>query len=205
MDPITKHRLKEKYGNEMVLVVPYESAREIGDRFTACKQAGSGAALAKSGRYIFRYDAEGEPSFQQLIPYGVIRRISDKKFFVYDRLAGDSRLTGKKSLGIGGHVNPEDGFENAVEAAMTRELSEEVKTSGQGPYQWIGHIRDLSSATSDHLGFVCEIWVEDASVLETQSMRGDWYTINDLYNNYGLFEGWSKYLIDFYYEAVQKS
>ena len=58
-----------------------------------------------------RGDAESDPSHKQPIPYIMIVNPNEKTIFIYQRAsdknyAHESRLHGKLSWGIGGHVEP---------------------------------------------------------------------------------------------------
>ena len=80
--------------------------------------------------------SEEDESFRQIIPYVVLR--SPGRIFSYARTAraGERRLHGLRSVGVGGHVNPEDlpdglpglvaAPEPALVAAAGRELAEET-------------------------------------------------------------------------------
>ena len=59
-------------------------------------------------RFMPRSQAEKDPSFKQLIPY-VIMNCGDKFLsYVRGKRAGETRLVGNRSIGIGGHINPAD-------------------------------------------------------------------------------------------------
>ena len=84
---------------------------------------------------------------------------------VYERgeSGGEKRLVGKKSAGIGGHINPvlDSGGTNAEEYALSlcREAGEELGEAALkaliGPLQPVAAIHDRSNAVSRvHLGFV---------------------------------------------------
>jgi len=69
---------------------------------------------------------ENKPEWQQIIFYGLIRQ--GDKFFAYQRGGEDSsyaetRLYGKISVGIGGHIEP---FDTGLIDSLYRELDEEV-------------------------------------------------------------------------------
>lgn len=49
---------------------------------------------------------EDDTSFKQIIPYIIIKSIDG--YFTYRRKGSEGRLTGKYSIGIGGHLNPQD-------------------------------------------------------------------------------------------------
>lgn len=76
-----------------------------------------------------RGDMEKDTSYLQPIPYTVIKQ--GDKYFTYTRLegGGESRLHGKSSTGLGGHMNHiEDAwnFKHLLAVNNSRELEEEV-------------------------------------------------------------------------------
>lgn len=76
------------------------------------------------------YDVENDPSFQQLIMYGVV--IKDDKVLAYQRGSekyDENRLAGKISLGVGGHFEPDD---TSLPESFYREIIEEVDVSVDG-------------------------------------------------------------------------
>lgn len=81
-----------------------------------------------------RSEVEDDPSYVQLIPYILVTdgtHRSNAKILTYKRSkkSGESRLIGKKSVGIGGHINPQDNAGNAYLSAMRREFEEELGVS----------------------------------------------------------------------------
>ena len=76
-----------------------------------------------------RGDMEEDTSYLQPIPYTVIKQ--GDKYFTYTRLegGGESRLHGKSSIGVGGHMNHIEyawNFEHLLAVNNSRELEEEV-------------------------------------------------------------------------------
>lgn len=67
-------------------------------------------SILETGHWQFRRrgDVEDDPSFKQLIPYCVI--VQADRVLVYERgsSGGEDKLHTKLSLGIGGHINPQD-------------------------------------------------------------------------------------------------
>lgn len=87
-----------------------------------------------------RDQLEKNPNFRQFLPYMIISRIRAgvKEYLVYKRAkgAGESRLIGNASIGIGGHVDANDTvldsnsvlhFQQVIQMAHTRELFEECR------------------------------------------------------------------------------
>ncbi|GAF85092.1 unnamed protein product, partial [marine sediment metagenome] len=58
--------------------------------------------------FLPRSQAEADPTYKQLIPYVIMA--CDGKYLSYVRgtRAGERRLVGNRSIGIGGHINPVD-------------------------------------------------------------------------------------------------
>ena len=207
---MNRDALLKKYGTESVLVVPSLVVQDIPDRFTPSEDFFRIGMLEKMGRYILRADAEGHPEFQQLIPYVIVSNKKKDRWLAARRIKGDSRLQGQWSLGFGGHVDLVDTAEGVspVMAALQRELDEELKIvplAAQEPSRFLGFIRDAGSATSDHLGFLFSVQVnEKTSIKEKDTLEGKWLSIDELIKMYPLFEGWSRYAIDYILQNQKK-
>src|SRR4029450_7611066 len=67
------------------------------------------AAFAANGECRVRAELEDAPSFQQLIPYVVVR--DAERVFLMRRLraGADVRLHDRWSIGVGGHIGESDG------------------------------------------------------------------------------------------------
>ena len=59
-------------------------------------------------RFIPRGEAENDPSFKQIIPYVIMSCEGKYLNYVRGKRAGEKRLVGNLSIGIGGHINPVD-------------------------------------------------------------------------------------------------
>src|SRR5262245_42502638 len=96
--------------------------------------------------YRPRSQVEDDPGFKQIIPYVVFR--SGGEVFCYRRgqSQGESRLHRLRSLGVGGHVSEDDAMGgrtlDAYEAALRRELEEEVAVESPGRIHRVGLIHD---------------------------------------------------------------
>lgn len=195
-----KQTLKKKYGNEKILIVPFEEMAYVKDGFTPTKHNSSKwSSFDNIGEFVFRYDAEGEPSMQQIIPYILIINKEQNKLFVTKRIGGDPRLIGKLSIACGGHIDSCDKGKEILFKAAVRELYEEVDAEYSSPLQIIGTVRDLSSSTSDHLGIVIIAFAKDeVHVKEKETLEGAWLSLNELIDNYENLEGWSRYIVDYF-------
>ena len=103
------------------------------------------------GFFVEREYAERTPALKQVIPYTVVRQETGE-ILLMRRLnkGGESRLHGKLSIGVGGHINPEDavsdGDANPLIGGTWRELSEEIVIEGSTELSAIGMINDDSTA-----------------------------------------------------------
>lgn len=146
--------------------------------------------------FIPRPEAEGDPSFKQIIPYVVITR--GDKVFMTRRLnkGGESRLHGKISIGIGGHINPVDETdkERVLMRGLERELDEEVAVDKRGELVPCGIINDDSNGVgSVHLGLCFRMEVEgEVAVKETEKLEGGWMTVSELRDSYDNMESWTQ-------------
>jgi len=119
-------------------------------------------------RFISRPQAEADPSYKQLIPYVIMS--NDGKYFSYVRgkRAGERRLIGHRSIGIGGHINPVDDmplfnadFRETYLAAVEREVAEEVSVQTNHTDSIVGLLNDDSNEVGRvHLGIV-HFWILD--------------------------------------------
>jgi len=202
-DAKLKATLVKKYPTEQVFVVPFEQMKRIPDGFTPAENLKiSLGSWGAKGRFVFRHDAEYNPTMQQLIPYIIVMNNDGSNVFVTERIAGEERLQGSLALGCGGHINPVDSNDVILDAA-TREMNEELNVKEPTPFVHYGYVRDLTSATNDHTGLVLITRAigDEVDVRETESLRGRWMTLNELVSNYGRFESWAKHIIDHWYQT----
>ncbi|MCB9853236.1 MAG: hypothetical protein H6819_09090 [Phycisphaerales bacterium] len=114
-------------------------------------------------RFMPREDAEHDPSFKQLIPYVIIAHRGRILSYVRGSRAGEKRLVGQRSIGIGGHINPVDdelpllrsSFRETYAAAVRREVAEEIIVDGEPEDRIVALINDDSTEVGKvHLGIV---------------------------------------------------
>jgi predicted NUDIX family phosphoesterase len=148
--------------DERVLVVPSAELDRLGrfQGFSAEAERYITALLVPElMQYRPRSEVEDDPGFKQIIPY-VVFRSSDAVFcYTRGKSQGEVRLHRLRSLGVGGHVSEEDtqGGKtlDAYEAAMRRELDEEVEVTSPGALRRVGLINDDSTPVGQvHLGVV---------------------------------------------------
>lgn len=125
-------------------------------------------------RFMPRPLAEKDPSFKQLIPYVIMTCGGKYLSYVRGKRAGETRLVAKRSLGIGGHINPGDAdnstlfaylYENYL-TAVKREVAEEVSIETGYKDKVVALLNDDNNEVGQvHLGIV-HLWTLDEPKVE---------------------------------------
>ncbi len=118
--------------------------------------------------FIPRSQAEVDPSYKQIIPYVIMTCDGRYLSYVRGRRAGEARLVGNRSIGIGGHINPRDdmplfndNFYEAYLTAVEREVAEEVSVETSHTDRVVALLNDESNEVGRvHLGIV-HYWLLD--------------------------------------------
>ena len=163
------------------------------------------APARASGFFVERRWAETQPDFKQPIPYVAVTRGDQVLALTRLNTQGEARLHGKKSIGVGGHVNPCDaeGQGDILQAACLRELGEElVLPEAPLPLRPLGLLNDDSTEVgSVHIGVVFRLDATGAevSIRETSAMSGGFETLSSLEESATRseppFETWSSLLL----------
>lgn len=162
------------------------------------------AALADVNRTLLaRSWAEHDPRYKQLVTY-VLLACGDR-LFVYQRSAtsGEPRLAGRRSLGIGGHVNSSDLVvrqrpEQTILTAARRELEEEIAAATPVEVTILALLNEDNTEVSRvHLGIVALARIAEPAVsLRDPSLSGgSFWRIADLEREIDSFETWSQHCI----------
>jgi predicted NUDIX family phosphoesterase len=146
--------------------------------------------------------AENDPNYKQLIPYVVFQ--SPKGFFSYQRgkASSETRLRMLRSLGVGGHIEKEDGDigQNSYIKGLWRELKEEVGIDPSNNIKLLGFINDDSNDVGKvHLGIV-HLYQLETSDLESKELNltdCKFSSISKIKEEEESFETWSRLLIPF--------
>lgn len=152
--------------------------------------------IVREHEYIDRPDAENDPSYKQIIPYVVLTQKGS--VFATRRLnkGGESRLHGKVSIGIGGHINPVDETDrrSVLMKGLERELDEEVFIQQRGELVPRGFINDDGNGVGAvHLGLCFSMEVKgEVSVKEMEKLSGGWMSLQQLRDEYDNMETWSQ-------------
>jgi len=150
--------------------------------------------------FMPRRDVEEDPGYQQIIPYLVFRH--GDRFFLTKRLKASSekRLRHLYSLGVGGHINPEDvAGGDPVMSGMRREWEEEVAYSGSFAARLLGLIHDESAPVGRvHLGvvFLIDGDTDQIAIRETDKLSGELLTLIEMRIYYLEMESWSQIVYD---------
>ncbi len=119
-------------------------------------------------RFMPRSQVEENPAYKQLIPYVLMSYQGKYLSYVRGKRAGETRLVGNRSIGIGGHINPVDWTLFSAELykiyleAVEREVAEEVSVETSHTDRVVALLNDESNEVgSVHLGIVHH-WILNA-------------------------------------------
>jgi predicted NUDIX family phosphoesterase len=156
-------------------------------------------------RFIPRSQAEKDPSHKQLIPYVIMAHQGRYFSYVRGRRAGESRLVGNRSIGIGGHINPVDWTLFSAEPyqtyleAVEREVAEEVVVDTTYTGSVAALLNDDSNEVgSVHLGIV-HYWNLDAPKIDKKEQmitQMAFMTPEELQQVRDSLETWSQKCLD---------
>lgn len=154
-------------------------------------------------RFMRREDAEGDPSYKQLIPYVIMTYDGKYLTYVRGKRAGETRLVGNRSIGIGGHINPIDnplfGMREMYLTAVEREVDEEVDVAGEHTDRIVALLNDDSNEVgSVHLGVVhlWELDSDDVTRREQMITQMSFMTLEELISVRDTMETWSALCVD---------
>jgi len=194
---------------EQVLVVPTLLFHEIGHFQGFCADADRYLKTLLDPAYTSyrpRNEMEQDPSFKQLIPYCIFRCNGEIFSYRRDKGQGESRLLGKRSVGIGGHISTVDaaaGGSSYLEG-MRREIEEEVYLESGYRHECVGLINDdLTEVGKVHLGIV-HIFDLDAPQVrprEQSIIQTGFATPTELLRDRDQFETWSQICLDHLFAA----
>jgi predicted NUDIX family phosphoesterase len=206
--------MDDRYHGERVLVFPRALLDRLGSFQGICTDIGryTDAILdGKSNHFHERFRAEDDPSLKQIIPYVVFRRGDEVFSYVRGKQAGERRLIGNRSIGVGGHVNPRDRQSATDDSgssdmatyleAVRREIGEEVVVDG--PFEPVARalINDDSNPVGQvHFGVVhvCELGNTTVRKRERQITEAGFVPISQLAGaRREELESWSAIVIDF--------
>lgn len=171
-------------------------ARELVARFEAL------------ARFEPRVRAELEPAWKQCIPYCAV--VCEAQVFCVERLPrqGETRLHGKLSIGIGGHVGREDApTRGALARGLLRELAEELRlpASPLRTPRCVGLLNDDANAVGAvHVGLVYVLELDrpqaaELGIREISKLAGAFRPLvapDGPWQDAARLESWSALLLD---------
>ncbi len=158
--------------------------------------------LVREGQFLTRDDVEEDPTWRQIIPYAVIQ--CEGQVLLVERLkaGSESRLHNKMSIGMGGHINPQDHLEDnqktapeqdVLEAALVRELREELVIGGFAFEAKALIHRSENAVEQVHTGLLYLVTVpEPVDVRETHKLAGHFVPLAEVGTHVERLEGWSQ-------------
>jgi predicted NUDIX family phosphoesterase len=158
-------------------------------------------------RFIPRTQAEKDPSYKQIIPYVIMACDGKYLSYVRGKRAGETRLVGLRSIGIGGHINPVDAdnsslfaylYDNYL-AAVEREVTEEVSVQTNHTDRIVALLNDDSTEVgSVHLGIVHYWNLDTPKVIKREQMisQMSFETAAKLQEVRDTMETWSQLCLD---------
>jgi predicted NUDIX family phosphoesterase len=202
---------------ERVLVVERKTVEDVGtfhglnfnvDAYLSALFA-PGAA-----RFIPRSAAENDPGYKQLIPYVIMTHDGRYLTYVRGKRAGETRLVGNRSIGIGGHINPVDdmpllgSFGHTYLEAVRREVAEETTLGANHTDHIVALLNDDSNDVGKvHLGIV-HYWTLDAvNVRRREQMitQMTFMTPDELRRLRDTMETWSQLCLDGLEQMAEKA
>jgi predicted NUDIX family phosphoesterase len=160
-------------------------------------------------KFVLREDAEKDNTLKQLIPYVLLVRNGKVLFYVRGKKSGESRLQLKGSVGIGGHINPvddslfsnvADGSKGFYDAAVEREVAEEVALGSVISKRVVGLINDDSNEVGKvHLGVVhlWELGPEEVFKAEGAITQLEFLNSDEILSRKDVeVESWSRYCLE---------
>lgn len=190
--------------NERVLVIP-EQRLQVAGAFTGFRPFDDQFLRTLLEPAFLSYRPRGEvetdPSFKQLIPYVVLHWAGQIFQYTRGQAGGEKRLQSLRSIGIGGHINEEDGTPTAepYQTGMRRELYEEVAITAPYRERYLGFIFDPSTPVGEvHLGIVHWLDLEQplAKPREEAIHKAGFRPVRDLIQQISEFETWSQLVLE---------
>lgn len=147
-----------------------------------------------------RDEVEHDYNFVQIVTYTIVK--CNERILNYSRgnKNGESRIHNKLSIGIGGHVNIDDG--RSILRGAQRELQEEIGSEFGSIYLTGLLYEDNTDVGKVHLGVVYRTTADGDDLLkdisngvETELLELNFKQFDELMENFHDCEGWSQLLL----------
>ena len=188
--------------DELVLVVPTSELYEAvngGAAWLGIRPAGEdrlAALIRDRGAFRPRSEMEPDETWKQVIPYPVLRDGSRWFLMRRTKAGGDARLHDRWSIGVGGHVNPEDGgLDGDLSTALRREWLEELAVDFVPAFRFVGLLNDDSTPVGRvHVGLVYEADAagRPVTIRETDKLSGSFVAAAEVEAVADDLETWSR-------------
>jgi predicted NUDIX family phosphoesterase len=198
---------------EQVMVIKREVLDAVGSfqGFSSDTQKIESILDSKNISFMPRDEMEKDPSYKQIIPYCVFGFFKEgvPYLFSYTRgsKGGENRLHAKKSIGVGGHINPIDSsnisdgnISNVYENGMLREIREEVGIYVSFYRKTIGLVNDDSNDVGKvHLGVVELFELEKGLLASNDDSLEDglFVPLEDILKDKNSYENWSRLVLEY--------
>lgn len=154
--------------------------------------------------FMERPAAEQDPAHKQLIPYTIFHHAGRYLMYTRGGSSGEKRLVAKRSIGIGGHINPVDQSHDSLGETMyfnavERELAEELVIASGHRQRVIGLINDDSNEVgSVHLGVVHVFDLDGGDVSSNEDAIQDirFVPLDELHRERDNLETWSRICVE---------
>ncbi len=164
--------------------------------------------------YMPRSQAEADPNFKQIIPYVLMTHNGKYLSYVRGKRAGETRLVGNRSMGIGGHINPPDDmplfdpdYRGSYLNAVQREVEEEVNLNANSTDHVVALLNDDTNEVGQvHLGIV-HLWSldsDDVTRREQMITQMSFMTPEELQAERETLETWSSLCLDSIEKVTQQ-
>jgi predicted NUDIX family phosphoesterase len=192
---------------EMILVVPRTELDRLGDfqglHFEVERYL-SAFFTPPAPRFMPRSAAETDPAFKQIIPYAIFTHAGRVLSYVRGGKGGEKRLSARRSIGIGGHMNATDGagaaFDMAAyERALAREIGEELRVETPCRQRAVALLNDDSTEVGRvHIGVVHVFECETDAIAGGEATIADlaFHPLDDLRRQRDQMETWSQICMD---------
>jgi predicted NUDIX family phosphoesterase len=144
-----------------------------------------------------RDTVETDFRYKQIIPYCVLRK--GDQIFNFWRSGTEKRLTGKRCIGVGGHITVDDHHQDPEETYLNgcrRELEEEVIISGSHRLQTIGFVNyDWDDVGKVHLGVVEMVDLMGDAEPREETSGGEFTSLTELFLHQEDCERWSQFVL----------
>jgi predicted NUDIX family phosphoesterase len=141
---------------------------------------------------------ETDPRYKQIIPYLIFKH--ENSYFLMQRKAkaSETRLQGKFTLGIGGHMRHEDMRGGTIFAWAQREFNEEIAYDGTCTMTFLGMLNDDSNAVGQvHIGLVLLLTGDGSNIAVKEELAsGRLVSLEECKAHTAMLESWSQLVLE---------